>query len=176
MEVITNLMLYGVISLFLGSVLLNIRYLILLPITIPKKTRWVALVWIVLLAGLGQWTGRSSTVTGISSVDSSAYVQIASILFGCLIILIYGSRNFQFSNFKFPFFGLFLFGLVGLLTFPISNVPALSLFKSTSVLVAVILAVMTIRPLGEFKRPDLLFNIVYIYVYILFSNIIVIIS
>jgi len=27
----------------------------------------------------------------------------------------------------------------------------------------VILAVMTIRPLGEFKRPDLLFNIVYIY-------------
>ena len=60
-------------------------------------------------------------------------------------------------------FLLFLFGVTGFITAPISEVPMLSAFKAASVIVAVLLAVMAIKPLSEVKSPALLYDATFIY-------------
>lgn len=160
---ITDLLMLGAIALFGIGVIFNAKYLLLLPVSMPKNTRWVGVIWMVLLVGLGQWMGRSSSITGVASVDTSAYIQIVSILLGIGAIFIYKGRNWQQNNFIFPFVGLFWFGLVGLITSPVSDVPALSVFKSVSVVVAVIIAVIAVKPLGKNNKPTILFDVVYIY-------------
>jgi O-antigen ligase len=55
------------------------------------------------------------------------------------------------------------FGVVGVLSAPISAFAALSLFKASSIVVAVMLSVMATAPLIKTRSPTLLFNAVYIY-------------
>lgn len=163
MNLIANLLFYVAIGGFVVGVSLNIGYLLSLPASVPRRVRWPVFAWLIMLLGLGQWFGRASTVAGVTSVDTSATVQIASIGVAGVILLFVAGKSYRSQNFRSPFFLLFIFGLLGVLTSPISDVPALSAFKAASVVVAVLLAVMAIKPLQDEKLPGLVFNVVYIY-------------
>ena len=163
MNTVATLFFFIAISLFSFGVLLNLGKIFTLPGNILKGSRWPVAAWLVMLIGLGQWFGRESRVEGVASVDTSATLQIASIAIAGLIMLVVSAGSLRADNFKLPFALLFLFGLEGLLTSPISDVPTLSIFKSASVIIAVLLAVMAVKPLSDKSEPRLLFNTVYVY-------------
>lgn len=163
MNSIANAFYYVSMALFILGATLNIKYLITLPFSIPDGSRWAAYVWLIMLVGLGQWLGRDLSITGAATIDSSAKVQVASVIIAAFVALMMMGKAFQMSNFKLPFTMLFLFSLLGVITAPISDVPMLSVFKAGSLAVAVFLAVMIVKTLADYRRPDLVFNIVYIY-------------
>lgn len=163
MSAVANTFYYLSITFFLIGVTLNVKYITTLPFTMPAGSRWIAYVWLVMLLGLGQWLGRDLSITGASSIDASAKVQVASVFIAAFVAMMMAGKSFQASNFKLPFTMLFVFSVFGILTAPISDVPMLSVFKAGSLAVAIFLAVMAVKALSDYKRPDLLFNIVYIY-------------
>ena len=163
MNTITNIFFYVAIILFLLGVLVNFRSLVMLPGVVPKKSRWPIFVWIVMLVGLGQWFKRETYVDGVMSVDTSASIQIGSIVIAGLVLLIFAGSAYQSKNLKYPLLLLLLYGLEGLLTSPISDVPALSVFKATSVVIAILLTVMSVKVLDDEKTSRILFNTVFIY-------------
>lgn len=163
MNTVANTLYYASIALFIIGVVFNLKYLVTLPVSIPSGTRWIAFVWLIMLLGLGQWLGRDISTSSVASIDASAKIQVASVFIAAFMALLMMGKSFQSSNFRLPLVMLFIFSLLGVLTAPISDVPMLSLFKAGSLVIAVILSVMAIKTLAENNRPDLLFNIVYIY-------------
>ncbi|MCW9057759.1 MAG: O-antigen ligase family protein [Gammaproteobacteria bacterium] len=163
MSALADLLFYFAIALCCLGVALNLKYVLTLPGRVPRDARWAAMVWLVMLFGLGNWLGRSSGTAGAVSIDASSMLQIASIAIAGLIMLLMASRSFDIRNLRFPFIMLLMFSTVGVLTSPVSVYPALFLFKAASVIVAVVLAVMATKPLINAKYPELLFNLVYVY-------------
>ncbi len=164
---ITNILSYISIACLIFGVLLNFRYVLSLRRNVPRNARWTAAVWLIMLVGLGQWFGRTSSAVGVTSIDRSAYLQIASIAIAAFTILLVYHKSFRINNFRAPLLFLFIYGLAGLLTSPVSEVPALSAFKAMSVVVSVLLAVMTIKPLERTKLPGIVYDTTYIYFSIL---------
>ena len=163
MAAVANLLFYIALALITFGALVNIRRLAVLPFSINKKARWASFTYFIMLFGLAQWLGREGGIEGTASVDASATLQIVSILIAAFVLVSHVGKTFKVSNFKFPFILLFLFALMGVLTSPVSDVPALSLFKASSLLIAVIITVMAVKSLEDSKNPELLFNTVYVY-------------
>jgi O-antigen ligase len=163
MDAIAELLFYIAIASFCAGVSLNLRYVVALPGRIARNTRWYATVWLVMLAGLATWFGRSERTTDVTSLDTSAIMQVGSIVIAGLSMLHLAGRSFDSRNLHLPFVLLLIFAVVGLLTAPLAAYPALAMFKAASVVVAVVLAVMAIKPLIVARDPGLLFNVVYIY-------------
>lgn len=165
MSVVADLLFYLAIALCCAGVLLNLKYVLTLPGRVPRDARWAGFVWLIMLFGLGSW-GRAYSdkgVTTVTDVDSSALIQVVSIAIAGMTMLLMARRSFDSRNFHAPFVLLLIFALVGVLSAPISAFAALSLFKASSVVVAVLLAVMAVHPLTKTQNPNLLFNTVYIY-------------
>lgn len=163
MASIANILCYAAIACFALGLLLNSKYLFSLWSSIPRRARWPVVAWFIMLIGLGQWFSRSSSVSGLSSVDTTAYLQIASILISAFIMLLVYRRSLRINNFRLPLLSLFIFGLAGFLTSPVSDVPTLSAFKAMSLIVAVLLAVMAVKPLQDAKTPRLLSDTIFVY-------------
>ena len=156
------LMILALAGFTLGFII-NLKYIILLPKSIPVGTSWLVFVWLILLFGLAQWFGRTDDNTSVTSIDSSAMAQVASIMIAGLVLLVYWGKYYKSSNVYMPFLALLMFGVLGVLTSPISDVPVLSVFKASSVVVSVLVAIIAIEALIKARRPEFLFNIVYIY-------------
>ena len=163
MDTIVNIFFYLAITLFSLGVLVNFRGLILLPSNVPKKARWPVLVWLVMLLGLGQWFGRDTYVEGVASVDTSASMQIASIVIAGMFLLVFSGGSYKSKNLKYPLLALLLYAIEGILTSPISDVPSLSVFKASSLLIAVLLSIMSIKALEDARDAKILFNMIFIY-------------
>ena len=130
---------------------------------IPVGVRGVVFAWFVLLAGLGLWLGREAAPTAVAEVDSSAALQITSVLFAAFVVfhrMISGS-GFSGRSSPLVFFGLY--SLLGVATAVFSVAPALSLFKAGSLLIVVLLASLSIEPLRRQRVGGLLLSVSYYY-------------
>lgn len=148
---------------FGAGLLLNIGFVLTLPLRIPRGARWAGLLWVIMAAGLTRWFGSGGGVTTLTSVDSSVTWQIISIGLSGIATLFLFNTKFRTPNLKFPFALLLTFAVLGVMTAPIALFPPLYAFKAASLIIAVLVAVMSIKSLVETKDPALLFNIMYIY-------------
>ena len=133
MAALADLLFYISLALFCAGVLPNIRYIFSLPRKIPRNARWPVMIWLVMLAGLASWFSHPDSVASITSVDSSAMIQIASIAVAGMTMVLVAGSSYDARNLRFPFVMLLIFGVVGALTAPLSPFPALSFFKASSV-------------------------------------------
>lgn len=163
MASVANILFYFSITCFVIGVLANFGYLLSLWKNIPRRGRWAVATWLVLLAGLTQWIGRSSLVSGIASIDASAYLQIASTMIAAFVILLVYRKSYRSYNFKLPLLLLFLYGASGFITAPLSDVATISAFKAAAVMLAVLVAVLSIKSLADINKPGLLYEPTYIY-------------
>jgi O-antigen ligase len=130
---------------------------------IPVGVRGVACAWLVLLAGLGLWLGRGAAPSTIAEVDSSAVLQITSIIFASFVVFhrIISGSGFSGLRSSLVFFGLY--SLLGVATAVYSVAPALSIFKAGSLLIVVLLASISIGPLRRKRAGALLLSVTYYY-------------
>lgn len=163
MNTLAEILMYLSLIVFTLGFVVNSKYIILLSNKIPSGAHWLVYIWLILLFGLAQWFGRSADNTTVTSIDSSAMSQVASIVLAVLVLLVYWGKYYKSSNMSLPFSAFLIFGVLGILTVPISDIPILSLFKASSFVVSVLIAIIAIEVLKKVKRPELLFDIVYIY-------------
>ena len=163
MDALAKLLMLGAICALGVGLLLNARYVLALPGQMPRGARWAGLVWLIMAAGLAQWFGRTEKVAALTSVDSSAAAQIASIGLSSIVMLFLFQRTFSTHNLKYPFVLLLAYAVLGVVTAPLSLFPPLYIFKATSLIIAVSAAVMAVKSVGKVKDPTLLFNVIYVY-------------
>ena len=123
----------------------------------------MAFSWLVLYAGLGLWFGRLDNPATLSHLDTSAIIQITSVIFALFTISIKLLNGIGLNNFRGPFLLIGLYAIWGVLTSPLSPVPALSAFKAGSLFIVVLIAIVAITIAGRKDAGRIFLNTAYLY-------------
>ena len=106
-------------------------------------------IWLILFIGLGLWFGRSGKPIGLSSIDKSAILQIATLGLSVSILLLFAIKHFRLHSFCAPITFLFFYGVCGIATAGFSPTPALSIFKASSIIIESLFGVIAISVLSD---------------------------